>query len=72
MKLKDTFMSGPICVKILKFQCITKNFSLLLRQFFPFITLKERIFSSQLQLANNFFLQKGNPPDKNNGPSLNW
>ena len=63
-------MSGPICVKILKYECIWKNFSFLCRQFFPFISLKQTIFFSQLQLANNFFYQEGSPPDKNNGPFL--
>ena len=64
MKLKDTFMSSSICVKILKFECISKNFVLLCRQFFSFITLKQTIFFSQLQLANNFFYEKGKPADK--------
>ena len=62
MKLKDTFMSSPICVKILKYQCIPKNFPLLCRQFFQFITLKQTIFFSQLQLANNFFYKKVTSP----------
>ena len=62
MKLKNTSMSGPICVKILKYQCISKNFPLLCRQFFPFITLKQTIFFSQIQLANNFFKKKVTPP----------
>ena len=72
MKLKDTFMSSPICVKILKYQCISKNFPLLCRQFFPFITLKQKTFFSQLQLANIFFYEKGNPPPnkKDNGSPL--
>ena len=48
------------------------HFPLLCRQFFPVITLKQTIFFSQLQLANNFFMKKVNPPpDKNNGLSLN-
>ena len=73
MKLKDTVMSSPICVKILKFQCISKNFLLLCRQFFPFITLKQTIFFSKLQIANNFFMKNvPSPPDKNNGLSLNY
>ena len=72
MKLIDTFMSSPICVIILKYQCIPKNFPLLCRQFFQFITLKQTIFFSQLQLANNFFTKKVPPWLKNNGPSLTW
>ena len=73
MKHKDIFMSSPICVKILKYQCIPKNFPLLCRQVLQFITLKQTIFFSQLQLANNFIYEKGTPPPppiKNNGPSL--
>ena len=61
MKLKDTFMSSTIYIKILKYQCIPKNFPLLCRQFFQFITLKKTIFFGQLQLANNFFYEKSNP-----------
>ena len=70
MKLKDTYMSSPICVKILKYQCIPKNVILLCRQFFSIHNLEADNFFSQLQLANNFFYEKGNPPIKNNGPSL--
>ena len=66
MKLKDNFMPSPICMKMLKYQCIP----FALQQFFQFITLKQTICFSQLQLANNFFYEKGNPPpDKNYGPS---
>ena len=43
---------------------------MLCRQFFPFITLKQTIFFSQLQLVKNFFMKKVTPPIKNNGPSL--
>ena len=64
MKLKDTFMSSPICVKILKYQCIPKNFLLLCRQSFSIHNLEEDNFFSQLQLVNNFFYEKGNPPNK--------
>ena len=70
MKLKDTFMSSPICVKILKYQCIPKNFPLLCRQFFSVHNLEADNFFSQLQLANIFFYEKGNPLMKSNGPSL--
>ena len=70
MKLKDTFMSSPICVKILKYQCIPKNFPLLCRQLFSIHNLETDNFFSQLQLANNLFYEKGNPSIKNNGPPL--
>ena len=63
-------MSSPICVKILKYQCIPKNSLCFADNFFQFITLKQTIFFSQIQLANNFFYEKGNSPlTKNNGPS---
>ena len=67
-------MSSPICVKILNYQCIPKKFPLLCRQVFQLITLKQTIFFSQLQLANNFFYKKVPPPPliKNNGPSLTF
>ena len=55
-------MSSPICVKILKNQCVPKNFPLFCRQFFQLITLKQTILFSQLQLVNNFFYEKSNPP----------
>ena len=54
MKLKDTFMSSPICVKILKYINVFEKISFAL----------QTIFFSQLQLANNFFNEKGNPPIK--------
>ena len=54
---------SPICVKIVKYQCISKNFAL--ETIFPFITLKQTIFFSQLQLTNNFFTKKVTiDPDK--------
>ena len=57
MKLKDTFMSSPICIKILKYQYFPKNFLLLCRQFFSIHNLE----------ADNFFqpttaCEKSNPP----------
>ena len=64
MKLKDTFMSSPICVKSLKYQCIPKNFPLL--TIFSIHNLEADNFFSQRQFANNFFMEKV----KNNGPSL--
>ena len=61
MKLKDTFMSGPICVKILTYIKVFEKISFALQTIFPFITLKQTIFFSQLHLANNFLKEKGNP-----------
>ena len=55
-------MSSPICVKILKYQCIPKTFLLLCRQFFSIHNLEADNFFSQLQLANNFFTKKVTPP----------
>ena len=54
-------MSSPICVKILKYQCIPKNFLLLCRQFLSIHNLEANNFFRQLQLANKFFYEKGNP-----------
>ena len=62
MKLKDTFMSSPICVKILKYQCILKNFLLLCRQFFSIHNLEVDNFFQLTAACKQFFLLKGNPP----------
>ena len=70
MKLKDTFMSGPICVKILKYQCILKNFNLLCRLFSSIHNLEEDNFFQPTTACEQFFYEKGNPPIKNNGQSL--
>ena len=72
MKLKDTFMSSPICVKILKYQCIPKNFLLLCRQFFSIHNLEADNFFQPTTACKQFFFEKGNPPDKNNGPSVTY
>ena len=62
MKLKDTFMSSPICVKILKYQCIPKNFLLLCRQFFKIHNLEADNFFQPITACKQFFLQKRYPP----------
>ena len=64
MKLKDTFLSSPICVKILNYQCIPTNFPLLCRQCFQLITLKQTIFFQPTTACEQFFYEKGNPPAK--------
>ena len=64
MKLKDTFMSSPICVKILKYQCIPKNFLLLCRQFFSIHNLEADNFFQPTTACEQFFYEKSNPPDK--------
>ena len=56
MKLKDTFMSSPICVKILKYQCIPKNFPLLCRQFFH--NLEADNFFQPTTACEQIFLRK--------------
>ena len=58
MKLKDTFMSSPICVKILKYQCILKNVLLLYRQFFSIPNLEADNFFQPTTACKQFFLQK--------------
>ena len=64
MKLKDTFMSSPICVKILKYQCILKKVPFALQTIFSIHNLEANNFFSQLQLENNFFYEKGTPPPR--------
>ena len=64
MKLEDPFMSGPICFKILTYINVFEKISFALQTVFPCITLKQTIFFSQLQLANNFLNEKGNPQIK--------
>ena len=65
MKLKDTFMSSPICVKILYF----KKFPFALQTIFSLHNLEADNFFNQLRLRT-IFDEKGNPTIKNNGPSL--
>ena len=55
-------MSSPICVKTLKYQCISKSFPLLCRQFFPFITLKQTIFFQPTTACEQFLWRKNNGP----------
>ena len=71
MKLKNTFMSKKLCVKILKYHYNSKNFPLFADNFY-FYNLDADNFFSHLQLANIFFNKKVTPPtpDKNNGLSL--
>ena len=64
MKLKDTFMSSPICVKILKYQCIPKNFLLLRRQFFSIHNLEADNFFQPTTACEQFFFTKKVTPDK--------
>ena len=61
MKLKDTFMSSPICVKILKYQCIPKKFPFALQTCFSLHNLEADNFF-QPATACNFFYETGNPP----------
>ena len=58
MKLKDTFMSSPICVKILKYQCVPKTFPLLCRQFFSIHNLEADNFFQPTTACEQFFLRK--------------
>ena len=65
MKLKDTFMSSPICVKILKYQCIPKHFFLLCRQFFSIHNLEADNFFQPTTACEQFlFTKKVTPPNK--------
>ena len=71
MKLKDTFKSDPICVKILKYQCIPKKFPFALQTIFSIHNLEADNFFQPTTACEQLFYEKGNPPIKNNGPSLN-
>ena len=62
MKLKDTFMASPICVKILKYQCISKNFPLFCRQVLPFMTLKQTFFQPTTACKQFFYEKVPLPP----------
>ena len=55
MKLKDTFMSSPICVKILKYQCIPKNF------IFSIHNIEADNFLNPTTACEQVFYEKGNP-----------
>ena len=63
-------MPSPICVKILKYQCILKNFLLLCKKFFSIHNLEADNFFQPPTACEQFFCKKGNPLIKNNGPSL--
>ena len=58
MKLKDTFMSSPIRVKIMKYQCIPKNLFLLCRQLFSIYNLEVDNFFQPTTAFEQFFLRK--------------
>ena len=70
MKLKDIFMSGPICVKILKYRCISP---FALQTIFSFHNIEADNLCQPTTAGEQFCYEKGNPlPNKkNNGPSLN-
>ena len=56
-------MSSPICVKILKYQCIPKNVLLFCRQFFSIHNLEaDNFFQPTTACEQFFFYEKGNPP----------
>ena len=74
MKMKDTFMSSPICVKILKYQVIRKKLPFAFQTIFSLHSLEADNFFQPTTACEHFFLRKRypSPPptDKNNGPSL--
>ena len=61
MKLKDTFMSSPIRVKILKYQCIPK-ISLCFADNFSIHTLEADNFFQPTTAYEHFFYENGTPP----------
>ena len=65
MKLKGTFMSGPICVKILKYQYwYSKKFPFALQTIFSIHNLEADDFFQPTTACEQFFYEKGNPPIK--------
>ena len=60
MKLKDTFMSSPICVKILKYQCIPKN-SFCFADNFLIHNLEADNFFQPTTACEQFFYEKVTP-----------
>ena len=70
MKLKDTFMSSLIWVKILKYQYFFKKFPFALQTILSLHNLEADNFFLPTTACEQLLLQKGNPPIKNDGPSL--
>ena len=64
MKLKDTFMSSPICVQNFEISMYSKNFLLLCRQFFSIHNLEADNFFQPTTACEQFFMKKVTPPDK--------
>ena len=63
MKLKDTFMSSPICVKILKYQCVPKNSFCFADNFFLIHNLEvDKFFQPTTACEQFFFTKKVTPP----------
>ena len=50
----------------------SKKFPFALQTIFSIHNLDADNFFQPTMACEQFFLQKGNPPDKNNGPSLIW
>ena len=57
-------MSSPICVKILKYQCIKKKFSFALQTISSLHNLEADNFYLPTTACEQFFYEKGNPVDK--------
>ena len=62
MKLKDTFMFSLICVKILNYQCISKNFPLALQTIFFLRNFEADKFFQPITACEQFFYKKVTPP----------
>ena len=58
MKLKDTLMSSPTCVKVLKYQCIPKKFPFALQTIFSIHNLEANNFFQPTTACKQFFLRK--------------
>ena len=70
MKLKDTFMSSPICVKIFEISMYLKKFPFALQTIFSLHNLEPDNFFQPTTVCEQFFCEEGNLLTKNNGLSL--
>ena len=61
MKLKDTFMSSPICVEILKYQYISKKVPFALQTISSLHNLEADNFNQPTTACEQFFTEKVTP-----------
>ena len=64
MKLKDTFMSSPICVKILKYHNVFQKNSFRFADNFSIHNLEADNFFQPTTACEQFFYEIGTPNEK--------